>query len=144
MDRGYTDFKRLYRIEQLGAFFVIRMHKQIRFKRVYSHPIDKKTGLICDQTILLDSDFGLKAYPSQVRRVRFSDQDTKNDLEFLTNNFELPALKKTLKLDESFYTLSQILSLSLFERTQNLSDFIKMNYKNENPEFDGAYILFDS
>jgi hypothetical protein len=173
MDRGYTDFKRLHRITQMGAFFVIRMHKKIRFKRVYSHSIDKNTGLICDQTVLLNSDFGLKTYPSRVRRVRFYDQDTKNDLEFLTNNFELPALtiaklykqrwqvelffkwikqhlrikaffgtsrnavetqiwiaisiyliiaiiKKTLKLDESFYTLSQILSLSLFERTQNL------------------------
>lgn len=180
MDRGYTDFKRLHRITQLGAFFVIRMHKKIRFKRVYSHPIDKNTGLICDQTVLLNSEFGLKTYPSQVRRVRFYDEDTKNDLEFLTNNFELPALtiaklykqrwqvelffkwikqhlrikaffgtsknavetqiwiaisiylliaiiKKTLKLDESFYTLSQIFSLSLFERTQNLSDFIKLN-----------------
>jgi hypothetical protein len=197
MDRGYTDFKRLHRITQMGAFFVIRMHKKIRFKRVYSHSIDKNTGLVCDQTVLLNSDFGLKTYPSQVRRVRFYDQDTKNDLEFLTNNFELPALtiaklykqrwqvelffkwikqhlrikaffgtsrnavetqiwiaisiylliaiiKKTLKLDESFYTLSQILSLSLFERTQNLRDFIKMNYKNEQPEFDGAYSLFDS
>jgi len=180
MDRGYTDFKRLHRITQLGAFFVIRMHKKIRFKRIYSHPIDKNTGLICDQTVLLNSEFGLKTYPSQVRRVRFYDQDTKNDLEFLTNNFELPALtiaklykqrwqvelffkwikqhlrikaffgtsrnavetqiwiaisiylliaiiKKTLKLDESLYTLSQILSLSLFERTQNLNDFIKLN-----------------
>ena len=197
MDRGYTDFKRLHRITQLGAFFVIRMHKKIRFKRVYSHPIDKNTGLICDQTVLLNSEFGLKTYPSQVRRVRFYDEDTKNDLEFLTNNFELPALtiaklykqrwqvelffkwikqhlrikaffgtsknavetqiwiaisiylliaiiKKTLKLDESFYTLSQIFSLSLFERTQNLSDFIKLNCTNEQPEFDGAYSLFDS
>ena len=195
MDRGYNDFKRLFKITQLGAFFVIRMHKKIRFKRVYSHPVDKDTGLICDQTVCLNSEFGLLAYPSQVRRVRFYDKDTKNDLEFLTNNFELPALtiaklykqrwqvelffkwikqhlrikaffgtsknavetqiwiaisiylliaiiKKTLKLDESLYTLSQILSLSLFERTQNLRDFIKMNCKNEQPEFDGAYSLF--
>ena len=51
-------------------------------------------------------------------------------------------IKKTLKLDESLYTLSQILSLSLFERTQSLSDFIKLNCKNETPEFDGAYSLF--
>jgi hypothetical protein len=187
MDRGYTDFKRLHRITQSGAFFVIRMRKKIRFKRVYSHPIEKNTGLICDQTVLLNSDFGLKTYPSRARRVRFYDQDTKNDLEFLTNNFELPALtiarlykqrwqvelffkwikqhlrikaffgtsrnavetqiwiaisiylliaiiKKTLKLDESLYTLSQILSLSLFERTQNLSDFIKMNCKESETE----------
>lgn len=194
MDRGYTDFKRLHRINQLGAFFVIRMHKKIRFKRVYSHPIDKDAGLICDQTVCLNSEFGLKAYPSQVRRVRFYDQDTKNDLEFLTNNFELPALtiaklykqrwqvelffkwikqhlrikaffgtsrnavetqiwiaisiyliiaivKKTLKLDESFYTLSQILSLTLFERTQNLSDFIKMNCTKPETEIADLFSL---
>lgn len=194
MDRGYIDFKRLHRITQMGAFFVIRIHKQIRFKRVYSHPIDKNTGLICDQTILLNSEFALKTYPSQARRVRFYDEDTKNDLEFLTNNFELPALtiarlykqrwqvelffkwikqhlrikaffgtsrnavetqiwiaisiylliaiiKKTLKLDESFYTLSQIFSLSLFERTQNLSDFIKMNCTKSETEITDLFSL---
>lgn len=194
MDRGYTDFKRLHRITQSGAFFVIRMHKKIRFKRVYSHPIDKNTGLICDQTVLLNSEFALKTYPSQARRVRFYDEDTKNDLEFLTNNFELPALtiaklykqrwqvelffkwikqhlrikaffgtsrnavetqiwiaisiylliaivKKTLKLDESLYTLSQILSLSLFERTQNLSDFIKLNCKESETEITDLFSL---
>jgi len=194
MDRGYTDFKRLHRISQLGAFFVIRMHKRIIFKRVYSHPIDKNTGLICDQTVLLNSEFGLRAYPSQVRRVRFYDKDTKNDLEFLTNNFELPALtiaklykqrwqvelffkwikqhlcikaffgtsknavetqiwiaisiylliaiiKKTLKLDESLYTLSQIFSLSLFERANNLSDFIKLNCTKSEPEITDLFSL---
>ena len=53
-------------------------------------------------------------------------------------------IKKTLKLDESLYTLSQIFSITLFERTQNLSDFIKQNYKKSEPEFDGAYSLFGS
>ena len=43
-------------------------------------------------------------------------------------------VRKALKLEESFYTVSQIFSLSLFERTQNLSDFVKNNYTNEEPE----------
>ena len=68
MDRGYTDFKRLHRITQSGAFFVIRMHKKIRFKRVYSHPIDKDTGLICDQTVCLNSEFALRTYPSASKK----------------------------------------------------------------------------
>ena len=74
MDRGYIDFKRLYRINKSGAFFVTRLSKKISFKRVYSHLVDKNTGLICDQTIRLNSKFGLISYPSLVRRVRFYDE----------------------------------------------------------------------
>ena len=127
----------------------------------------------------------------------FYDQETNKDLEFLTNNFDLPALtiaklykqrwqvelffkwikqhlrikaffgtsanavktqiwiaisvylliaiiKKTLKLDESLYTLSQIFSISLFERTQNLSDFIKQDYKNLEPDIDDLFSLLGS
>lgn len=52
-DRGYLDFSRLYKFTLAGAFFVTRAKENTRFRRVYSKPVDKNTGLICDQTGVL-------------------------------------------------------------------------------------------
>ena len=90
MDRGYLDFARLYLIDQALAFFIIRAKKNLDFHRLYSHKVDKSTGLRCDQTILLTSSF--KDYPEQLRRIRFFDAENDLLLTFLTNNFSLPAL----------------------------------------------------
>ena len=51
MDRGYLDYARLYRIHQERAFFVTRAKSNSNFRRVYSRPVDKSTGLRCDQTV---------------------------------------------------------------------------------------------
>lgn len=55
MDRGYLDFMRLYKFTQFKAFFVTRAKDNTKFKRVYSTPVDKSTGLICDQTGFLET-----------------------------------------------------------------------------------------
>lgn len=197
MDRGYVDFTRLCNITKSGAFFVTRWRKRMVWRRLYSRKVDKETGLICDQTVMMTYSKSLKDYPSQLRRIKFYDKETDKSLEFLTNNFDLPALtiaklykqrwqvelffkwikqhlrikaffgtsenavktqiwiaiavylliaiiKKTLKLEESLYTLSQIFSISLFERTEDLSGFIKQNYKNSEPETPGLFDLLSS
>jgi len=95
MDRGYLDFARLYILAQGLAFFVIRSKENLRFRRRYSHPIDKSTGLRCDQTILLTGPLTSKLYPEKLRRVRFFDAAHQKGLTFLTNNFRLPALTIT-------------------------------------------------
>ena len=92
MDRSYTDFKRLHKITTSGAFFVIRLRKGLNLRRLYSHEVDKESGLICDQTMVTNNHYSLRDYPSQIRRVRFYDKEMNKDLEFLTNNFDLPAL----------------------------------------------------
>ena len=91
MDRAYLDFARLYALHQSGAFFVTRARKRFNFRRRYSHPIDRSTGLICDQTILLTSFYPAKKYPEVLRRIRFFDADKQKTLVFLTNNFQLDA-----------------------------------------------------
>src|SRR6202008_3296932 len=53
MDRGYIDFLRLYRLHQAGSFFVTRAKKNMDAQRRYSHPVDRSTGLIFDQTLVL-------------------------------------------------------------------------------------------
>ena len=92
MDRAYVDFLRLYILTQYFAFFVIRAKTNLQFRRVYSHPVDKSTGLKCDQTIVLTGIKSAKEYPDKLRRIRYYDQDNDLHLTFLTNNFTLPAL----------------------------------------------------
>jgi len=92
MDRGYLDFKRLYRFTLGSAFFVTRSKKNVLLQRRYSHPVDKTTGVSSDQTVILTSLQSASAYPDPLRRVSYCDPQTGKRLRFLTNNFTLPAL----------------------------------------------------
>ncbi|MDP3723761.1 MAG: IS4 family transposase [Candidatus Omnitrophota bacterium] len=92
MDRGDLDFERLHHLHQAQAFFVIRAKRNLQARRLYSHPIDKTTGLQCDQTVLLTGPLTAQHYPDQLRRVRYFDAQLNKRLVFLTNQFSLPAL----------------------------------------------------
>lgn len=91
MDRGYVDFTRLFAIHQAGAFFVTRAKDNLSFRRLYSHPVDKKKGLRCDQTIVLSGYHAHKNYPEHLRRIQYYDAETGQRYVFLTNNFTLEA-----------------------------------------------------
>ena len=170
MDRGYVDFERLYAITQAAAFFVTRAKSNLKFRRLYSRQVDRATGMICDQTIVLTGPISKKDYPEKLRRIKYNDPQSGKTLVFLTNNFTLPTLtiaqlyrsrwqvelffkwikqnlriktfygtsenavktqvwiaisvyvlvaimKKQLRLQESLYTILQILSVTSFERT---------------------------
>jgi len=91
MDRGYLDFERLYRIHQCGAFFVTRSKTNTKYERVYSKPVDKSTGVLCDQRVRLSGTNASKDYPEMIRRVRYIDKETGKTLTFLTNNMLVPA-----------------------------------------------------
>jgi transposase len=176
MDRGYLDFARLYSVNLSSSFFITRAKKNFQFTRRYSHPVDKTTGLRCDQTITLTGINSKKYYPKEMRRVVYYDADIGKRFVFLTNNFTEPALtiaklykcrwqvelffkwikqhlrikafygtsenavktqvwiaisvyvliaiiKKQLNLDRSLYTILQILSITLFEKTPILQVF---------------------
>jgi transposase len=173
MDRGYLDFARLYTIHLAGAFFVTRAKHNTQLRRLYSHPVEKSTGMQCDQTVIPRGLQSKKDYPGQLRRIRYFDAEQNRSLVFLTNHFTLPALtisdtyrcrwqvelffkwikqhlrikkfygnsenavktqiwiaisvyvlvaivKKRLNLENSLYTILQILSVTLFEKTQIL------------------------
>ena len=92
MDRGYLDFARLFVLKELLSYFIIRSKENLQFRRLYSHPINKSTGLICDQTIALTGFYTAKHYPEKLRRIRYFDSENKKYLTFLTNNFTLPAI----------------------------------------------------
>ena len=92
MDRGYLDFRRLYSLHQCSAFFVTRLKSNTAYRRLYSKQVDKASGLRCDQVIALTGFYAKKDYPEKLRRVKFFDSKTEKRLNFLTNQFTLPAL----------------------------------------------------
>ena len=92
VDRGYVDFKRLYRFTLSAAFFVVRTKSNVLLQRRYSHPVDKTTGVRSDHTVILTAIDSAKAYPEELRRVSYLDVDTRKRFKFLSNNFTLPAL----------------------------------------------------
>jgi len=92
MDRAYIDFERLYWFTLCSAFFVSRTKRNVLLQRRYSHPVDKSTGVLSDQTVILTAIESAKAYPEALRRISYRDPITEKRLRFLTNNFALPAL----------------------------------------------------
>jgi hypothetical protein len=95
MDRAYLDFARLHMIHRHCAFFVTRTKDNSRFKRRYSASVKKGTGLRFDQMVFLTGFYSKNAYPDPLRRIGFTDPETGRRLEFLTNNFTVPALTIT-------------------------------------------------
>jgi hypothetical protein len=95
MDRGFLDFERLYHFHQAGSFFVNRAKSNTRLQRRYSHPVDRSSGLLCDQTVFLTGQYTPRTYQAPLRRIRFRDPQTSKTLTFLTNNFNLPAFTIT-------------------------------------------------
>ena len=91
MDRGHVDFERLFLLNRLGAFFVVRAKSNIKFRRRYSAAADKSKGVRCDQTIVLTGPKTRKRYPQPLRRVSYRDAQSARRLDFLTNHFAVPA-----------------------------------------------------
>jgi hypothetical protein len=120
MDRGYVDYKRLYRIHVCDAFFVTRAKDNMNYRRLYSHAVDKTKGIIYDQTIMLNGYYAVKDYPQKMRRIKFYDQQTDKILIFLTNNFHLAATeiaqlyKHRWKIELFFKWIKQHLKIKSF------------------------------
>ena len=123
MDRGYVDFARLYRFTEAGAFFVIRAKKNLRVARVYSHPVDRETGLRSDHTVRLTGHTSHAGYPVHLRRIRFRDVEKARSFVFLTNAFTLPALtipalyKRRWQIELFFKWIKQHLHIKAFYGT---------------------------
>lgn len=91
MDRGYIDFRRLRRLADHGAFFVIRARPDVRFYVATSRPVDRTTSLRSDQTIRFNGSDVPKHWPGDLRRVSIYDSEHQRRLAFWTNLWEAPA-----------------------------------------------------
>ena len=178
------------------AFFVIRAKTNLQFRRLYSYPIDKSTGLRCDQTIVLTGVDSSTDYPDKLRRIRYFDSENDMYLTFLTNNFMIPALsvaqlykcrwqielffkwikqnlriksffgtsenavktqvwiaisvyvliaiiKKRLNLQLSFYTISQIFSVTAFEQIPIIQVLTDSKLKDHSGVCPNQLVLFE-
>ena len=120
MDRGYVDYKRLYKIYLSDAFFVTRAKDNMDYRRLYSHPADKTKGVLCDQTIMLNGYYAAKDYPQKMRRIKFHEKETGKNLVFLSNNFHLKAFeiaqlyKHRWKIELFFKWIKQHLKIKSF------------------------------
>jgi hypothetical protein len=126
MDRGYLDFIRLYRLHQAGSFFVVRNKHHVKFRVIAARPVDKASGLRCDQTIQLTSPWSRKSYPQPLRRIRLYDAENQVTLVLLTNQFEVPAevitelYRKRWQVELFFKWIKQHLRIrSFYGRSEN-------------------------
>lgn len=196
MDRAYVDFERLYRFQQSAAFFVTRATRRFQFRPRISRPVDKTSGLRCDQIVALTGVTSATDYPETMRRIRYVDPKTGKGLVFLTNETTLPPLviaqlykarwrvelffkwikqhlrikafygtsenavktqvwiavstyvlvailKKRLHLNQSIYTILQILNLSLFEKRPILQVFSELDCTIRTQRQDNQLQLFN-
>jgi len=90
-DRGYVDFKRLFKISTLSSFFVVRAKSNLKFKRMYSNKINKNNGVKVDQIGKLTGFYVSKEYPDKIRKIKYYDFQSKRNFTFLTNNTDLTA-----------------------------------------------------
>jgi len=95
-DCGYVDFTRLFKVNKLNAFFVVRAKSNLKFARMYSAKVDKSTGVLCVQIGKQTCFYVSKQYPEKLKKVKFYDKETTRTFVFLTNNFELSALEMAL------------------------------------------------
>ena len=120
IDKGYIDYSRLYSLNLNNAYFVTRAKSNMKFRRIYSHNIDKSTGLICDQTILLTNYYSAKDYPDKLRRIKYFDSEKNKRFVFITNNFTLPAItiaklyKQRWQIELFFRWIKQHLKIKSF------------------------------
>lgn len=120
MDKGYIDYKRLYIIHKVGAFFVTRAKKNFSFTRIYSAEVEKSSGIICDQTIKLKGYYAVKNYPDKLRRIKYYDKELNRTFVFITNNFEIDApsiaalYKNRWKIELFFKWIKQHLKIKTF------------------------------
>ncbi|MCK9282237.1 MAG: IS4 family transposase [Melioribacteraceae bacterium] len=92
-DRGYNDFERLYRIQKLEAFFVLRARDNLKFNRIYTQEIEKGLGVKFDQIGTFSNQKSFSRYPEKLRRIKYYDSETNVEFVFLTNNIELSSIE---------------------------------------------------
>ena len=123
MDKGYVDFKRLYRMTLESATWITRAKDNMKFKRLYSAVTDRSTGVICDQTIVLLGFYSKNDYPDKMRRIKYKDAETNITYELITNNFKTEAInicklyKQRWQVELFFKWIKQNLRIKVFYGT---------------------------
>ena len=118
-DRGYNNFKELYRIQRMESFFVVRAKTNLQYRCVkWKRRLPK--NILTDAEIELTVYKSGKDYPEHLRLVRFYDEEQDREFMFLTNAFHLTALevanlyKNRWQIELFFKWLKQHLKIKKF------------------------------
>ena len=94
MDKASVDFLALYRFHTADAYWISRPKDNMRYEVIeHRHNFDSNTGINGDFTIKLTTSKSKKLYPEPIRIVSYHDSETGNNVEFITNNFEINDLE---------------------------------------------------
>lgn len=89
-DRGYNDFKLLYNIESIGAYFVVRGKKNNDFKPVkWARRFPPESGILSDATGYMEGLLTREKYPDKIRRIKYWDEENKRTFIFFTNALDI-------------------------------------------------------
>jgi len=121
-DRGYQDFKMLYRWKKESITFVIRLKKSIKHEMIKELPLpdNKADHIIKDEIIVLTEEDTLEHYPEKLRRVAVYDKKNKQTIELITNNLSWTAstiaelYKQRWMIEIFFKELKQHLKIKSF------------------------------
>lgn len=91
-DRGYIDYKWWSEFDEKKITFVSRTKKNQNIFVVGQHKKGSlEKGIIADEVVAFGSFGSFDKYEKDLRRIRYFDEKTQKEYEFLTNNFELKA-----------------------------------------------------
>ena len=91
-DRGYNDYKRLYTIHLIGAFFVIRAKTNLHYN-TEKWKRRMPDNILSDQLITLSGHYSRQKYPEKIREVIYWDEEQNREFTYLTNATEISALE---------------------------------------------------
>lgn len=96
-DRGYFDLKRLYNINEISAYFVIRQRGNLQYEVINDKETNhNENGVLSDQIIKLTGYQTSKKYPVTLRRITYYATDKNKTFVYLSNNMEIPAVQIAL------------------------------------------------
>ena len=91
-DRAYNDFGRLFTINSVGAYFVVRGKKNNDFR-----PMRWKrrlpSGVLSDAIGYMDGQLTMSKYPEKIRRIIYLDSESDRKFIFFTNALDINSLK---------------------------------------------------
>ena len=89
-DRGYNDFERLFRINAIGAYFVVRGKKNNNFKPMnWTRRLPPGFGILSDSIGYMNSEKTRFKYPEKIRRIIYWDEEQKREFIYLTNALDI-------------------------------------------------------
>lgn len=124
-DRGYNNFKMLYKIHQIEAYFVVRAKKNLQYKSIkWKRRLPK--NVLSDASVLLTGFYPKQYYPETLRLVKYWDEDQKKEFIFITNAMHISALQVA----------------ELYKNRWQVELFFKMT-KNDSDQMGQVYLIFN-